>query len=150
MWVQSLPSEGPLLSALKEHAKGPGMYLFPYETDPAKMEASVQQNPRGLLTLIPAGVPFSFGAKLGIQCGNDILVGLLLAWLLSKAAPQLAGLPAKIAFAAALALFASIGYLAPFWNWYAFAPMFVLAGTADSIIASALGAVAIAKIMRWQ
>ena len=83
-----------------------------------------------------------------MQCLNDILVGLLLAYLVSKAA--LPGLGAKMLFSVVLILFAMACYLAPYWNCYGFPLAFVLANTIDGIIAALIGALVVTKWMRWQ
>ena len=146
--IQTLPDDSAITAFLKDKIKAPGLYLYPGEKDMSKMEQLLKERPRGLLTYTPAGTPFSMGLSLGVQCLNDILVGLLLAYLLSKAA--LPGLGAKMLYSVVLILFATAFYLAPYWNWYGFPMVFVLANTIDGIIAGVIGALVVTKWMRWQ
>lgn len=147
--IQSLPDEAAVAAVLKDKVKDAGLYLYPGEKDMSKFEQVVKDRPRGLLTITPAGTPFSMGSSLGVQCVNDIFIGLLLAWLLSKAAASLAGLGAKLCFASVLAIFATLAYLGPFWNWYGFSAAFVVAGAVDAVVACVIGTLVIVKIMRW-
>ena len=146
--IQTLPDDSAITTFLKDKIKSPGLYLYPGEKDMSKMEQILKERPRGLLTYTPAGTPFSMGASLGVQCLIDILVGLLLAYLLSKAA--LPGLGEKLLFSVMLILFATTFYLAPYCNWYGFPIAFVLANTIDGIISGVIGALVVTKWMRWQ
>jgi len=144
--IGELPDEVAIAAVLKEKIPGPGMFYYPHSTDMAKMEQLLKERPRGLLTYTPATIPFSMGGGLATQCLNDILVGLILAWLLGSVAAALPTLTSRICFGIGVALVASLGYLGPFWNWYGFSLPFVFASTVDSVIAVILGVIVISKI----
>lgn len=119
-YVKPIPNEEAIFAALQASVKDPGLYFYPNEMDPAKMENRVKTAPRGLLAYTPAGTPFSFGQSLGIQFATDLACGLLAAFLFSLAAPSLHGLGQRLLFTALLGVFAAVAVVAPYCNWYGF------------------------------
>lgn len=144
--IQPLSEEAAVTAVLKDKVKNPGLYYYPYSDDAAAMERLLKERPRGILTYTPVETPFSMGASLGVQCLNDILEGIVLAWLLGWVAPALPGLGARMAFAAGMAVLATVAFLGPYWNWYGFPPAFVLGGLLDVGLGAVLGAAVISKI----
>ena len=147
--IQTLPDEAAVLDVLKDKIRDQGLYLYPGEKDMAKAQELLKVKPRGLITYTPASTPFSLGASLAVQCLDEIIVGLLLAWLLAKAAGSLPGLGAKIGYSLVLFVLATAAYLGPYWNWYGFPILFVLANAGNWMVAAVIGTVVIAKVMRW-
>ena len=136
-YIKPIPNEPAAIAALQSHLKDPGLYFYPNEMDPAKMEERVKTAPRGLITYTPAGTPFSMGQSLGVQCASDILCALIAAFLFSMAAPSLTSLPQRLIFTTLLGLFAVAAIQIPYWNWYGFP----LASIGTAVIEQGIGGV---------
>jgi len=146
--IQSLPDEAAVTSVLKDKIKAPGLYFYPYSKDEAAMEKLMAERPRGIITFTSNETPFNMGASIGMQCFNDIVAGLLLAWLMSMAAPGLQTLTSKLVFGAVAGAVGTYGFLAAYWNWYGFPAAYALGAGFDSIVAAVIGAFVIAKIAK--
>ena len=146
--IQSLPDEAAVTSVLKDKVKSPGLYFYPFTKDQSKMDQLMKERPRGILTFTSNDTPFNLGASLGVQCMNDVLCGLLLAWLMGMAASSLTSLGSKLMFAVGISLVGTVGYLGAFCNWYGFSAAYALANGFDSAIAACVGAFVIAKIAK--
>jgi hypothetical protein len=144
--IQALPDEAAVTAVLKDKIKSPGLYLFPYSKDQAAMEKLMAERPRGILTFTSNETPFNMGASLGVQLMNDVICGLILAWLLGMVSSSLTTLGSKVSFAAGISLIGTVGYLGAFCNWYGFSAAYALAAGFDSIVAACIGAFVIAKI----
>lgn len=145
---QSFANEDAVLAAIKENAKEPGLYYYPYETDPAKMEAKLAASPRGILTYTPAGVPFSMPKLLAIQAAITIAAGLIAAWLFTFAAPSLPTLGSRILFVAMIGVFATVAVVAPYWNWYGYPPLAVAMSFVEEGVGWAIAGVVLGKLIR--
>lgn len=149
MGITPLPDEGGAVSTvLKERLSKPGLYMYPWETDMAKMEAIVRERPRGLVTYTPAGVPWSLGGSLGTQFVLDVLVGLGLAFLMNMVLRALPSMGSRILFAVAAGAIGTYGNLLPFWNWYGFPLVFVAGVMMDVLVGCALAGFIIGKMLR--
>ncbi len=146
--IQSLPDEAAVTAVLKDKITSPGLYFYPYSKDEAAMEKLMTERPRGILTFTPNTAPFNMGASIAMQCLNDIIAGLLLAWLMTLAAPGLPTLMSKLVFGAGVAILGTYGMLAAYCNWYGFPASYALAAGIDSVVAACIGAFVIAKIAR--
>lgn len=148
MGIQTLPDEAAVTTVLKDKIKSPGLYWFPYSKDEATAEKLMKERPRGILTFTSNETPFNMGASIGVQLMNDVICGLILAWLLGMAASSLTSLGSKLSFAAGVSLVGTVGYLGAFCNWYGFSAAYALGAGFDSIVAACIGAFVIAKIAR--
>ena len=146
--IQALPDEAAVTAVLKDKVKSPGLYFYPYTKDEAAMEKLMAERPRGILTFTSNVTPFNMGASIGMQCLNDIVAGLLLAWLMAMAAPSLTTLASKLLFGVVAGAIGTYGMLAAYCNWYGFSAAYALGAGFDSIVAACIGAFVIAKIAK--
>lgn len=145
---KTFANEDAVLAAITENAKEPGVYFYPNETDPAKMEAKLATSPRGILTYTPAGVPFSMPKLLAIQAAISIAAGLIAAWLFTFAAPNLPTLGSRILFVAMIGVFATVAVVAPYWNWYGYPPLTVAMSFVEEGVGWAIAGVVLGKLIR--
>lgn len=145
---KSFTNEDAVLTVIKEQAKEPGLYFYPYETDPAKMEAKLATSPRGIVTFIPPGAPFSMPKLLAVQAGLNIAAALIAAWLFTFAAPNLATLGSRILFVMMLGVFCTVAIVAPYWNWYGFPPIAIAVSLVEQGIGWAIGGAVLGKMIR--
>ncbi len=147
-YLKPIPNDGALIAALQANIKEPGLYFYPNEKDPAKLETRVKTAPRGMLTYTPAGTPFSFGQTLGIQFGTDLICALLAAFLYSLAAPALKSLGQRLLFTTLLGVFAVFAVQAPFWNWYGFPAASLVSGVVELGVGGLLSGLVFAKLIK--
>jgi len=131
-----------------------GVYFLPW-MDSAKMadEAAMAEyalrtktNPYALVIYQPIGRDATdMGAQLGLQWLGDTLAAGLLAWLVVAVGGTLGR---AMTVATAVSVFAWLGTLGPFVNWYRFPLDFALANLVEQWIGWVLAAMAIRWVMR--
>ena len=136
--ISRLPDEAAVLAPLAAGVRAPGLYYFPWETDPAKWAEAVRTQPSGLLVFHPPGEPPAMVRYLGVELLTDVLGGLLMAFLLGASAATSA--LSRVAFGAALGAFASLAIDFSYWNWYGFPSAYLAAQMVDQVVAWALAA----------
>ena len=146
--VKALPNEDAVLTALQANVKEPGMYFYPNEMDPMKLETRAKTAPRGILTYTPAGTPFSFGQSLGMQFGTDLICALLVAFLYSQAALALKSLGQRLLFTTLLGVFSVFAVQAPFWNWYGFPTAALISGIFEQGTGGLIAGLVFAKLIK--
>ena len=103
--VGEIPNEARVVSAMQSAAMPE--YVKKYE-----------QSPHGLLVYHPAsGAPFAAAVARGGVL--NLVEGLLVAWLLSWAAPR-RGYRARVGFAVIAGILATLTTNVEYWNWYEF------------------------------
>lgn len=147
-YIKPIPNEKAVFGALQANIKEPGLYFYPNEMDSAKREARVKTAPRGILTYIPAGTPFSKGQSLGVQFAIDLSCALLAAFLYSMAAPALKNLTQRLLFISLLGVFAAIAFLPAYWNWYGFPREAIAIGLIESGVGGLLMGLVFAKLIK--
>ncbi|MFN7920677.1 MAG: hypothetical protein U0Q16_11305 [Bryobacteraceae bacterium] len=148
MGMDVLPDEAAISAVLKEKLPKPGMYMFPGERDMAKFEALIRERPRGMLTYIPAGVPWSFGSSLGTQFVLEVLVCLGLAFLMNMVRSALPSIGSRILFAVLAGAIGTYWNLLSYWNWYSFPLAFVAGGLINVVVGCAIAGFIIGKMLR--
>ncbi len=134
-------NENAALSGLQEGLGGQaGVYLLP-SLDPKKMgdPAEVRtysikavRSPYAWVVYQPQGTDMMrMGPQIGRQWASDTLSALALAFVMGLAG---LGFRRRLALAAAATLFAWLGTLLPYWNWYRFPLDFTLAALAEQLI----------------
>src|SRR5436305_5738249 len=90
--------EAPMLAAMKEHIKEPGFYYFPAPEDKPGMTSEQKgkamtdamnraaTEPSGIMVVYPQGRFVNIATHLPLQFAGDVLIMLIAAFLLSKAA----------------------------------------------------------------
>jgi hypothetical protein len=133
--------EDVVLSSLHEGlGSEPGVYILPW-LDPNAMhdEAAVKAYgakasaaPYAWVVYLPKGGDMTrMGPQLVTQWVSDTLAALVLAALMSV--PGL-GLGRRIGLAVAVAVFAWLGTMVPYWNWYRFPASFTVAALVEQVI----------------
>lgn len=146
--VKPLPAAESVLPVLKDKVTTGGLYLFPWEEDEAKWEESYKSNPRGILVVTPAALPFSFGKLLATEAATNIAGGIFAAFLFVAAGLGSAGIGRKLAFGASLGAFASLAIDFSYWNWYGFPTDYLASQLFDSIVAWSLAALVLGWVLR--
>ena len=86
--------------------------------------------------------------QLMFQALTDVVLGVLLAFLLSKVAASLGSFGARVAFVAGVGLIAGVALLVPYWNWYGFPTNFTVASLADQLIAFCVAGLILAAFIK--
>jgi hypothetical protein len=128
------------MTALQSSAdKGAGVYMIPgiapeMWQDETAMNAFVTQYkdaPSAFVVYDPTPNPNlqSMGGALTKQFINDVLMGLIAAWILGLAAVSFG---TRVMMGAALGVLAWLSTSVPYWNWYRFPMDFTLGALLDS------------------
>lgn len=143
-------NEDAVLSTLKTGlGDEPGIYFLPY-IDPSTMnDESVSaayatksaSSPYAYVIYNPQGSDLTqMGGNLGRQGVTDLLIGILLAWVLSLIA---GGFGRRVTVAATSGVLVWLATHVPYWNWYRYPGDFMLAQGVEAVVGFTLaGAVA--------
>lgn len=147
-FIKTLPNDDAVVAVLQTGVKEPGIYFYPNEMDPAKLETRAKTSPRGLLTFVPAGTPFSMGQSLAVQGVTDVVCALFLAFLYSLAAPGLRTTAQKILFPALIGVFTVFAIQVPYWNWYGFPAASIATGILEQGVAGLIAGGVFSKLLK--
>lgn len=145
-------SEDTVLSTL--HAglgNRPGVYILP-SVDPARMHdkaameaysAKARTSPYAFMVYLPQGEDLSdMSGQLPRQWASDTLSALALAFVMGLATFSFA---TRLSIALAVAVFAWLSTLVPYWNWYRFPTNFTVAALIEQVI----GWLIAGAVMAW-
>lgn len=143
--------ENAVLGSLREGlGTQPGVYLLP-SLDPAKMgdeavvkaySEKVATSPYAFVVYLPQGEDMmQMGPQIGRQWASDTLAALALAFVLGLAGLAFAR---RVALAGAVAVFAWLCTVVPYWNWYRFPLDFTLAALVEQLVGWLLAGAAMA------
>lgn len=150
--LRVLPTEEPVLQALRANIPQSGLYFFPGADMSGKMsaeeqkawEAKLRSGPSGLIVYTAEGAGAMEPRQLGTELIASILAAAIVAILLSfMAVPFIT----KAVSSALFALFAFLSLSASYWNWYHFPTAFVTAELVTEFIGWFLAGLAIARIV---
>ncbi len=126
-----MPNDQPVLAAMQgQIGNNSGLYLFPsmglgqnatHAQKNAAMkdyEQKLATTPSGLLLYHPPGNKGITPGRLGLEFLAELIESLLLVFLIAKA--RLATFGARLGFATAAGLLASLPTNFSYWNWYGF------------------------------
>lgn len=129
--VSEIPNEQPVLAAMQgQMGVSSGLYLFPGmglgpNATRAQKNAAMKDyeqklatTPSGLLLYHPPGNKGITPSRLGLEFLAEVLESLLLVFLIAKA--RLATFGARLGFATAAGVLASLPTNFSYWNWYGF------------------------------
>jgi hypothetical protein len=143
--------EDVVLSSLHEGlGSEPGVYFLPWlGPDAMGDEAAVKAyaakagtSPYALVVYLPQGEDMTrMGRPLVMQWVSDTLSALVLATLMSL--PGL-GMGRRLGLAGAVAVFAWLSTMVPYWNWYRFPASFTVAALVEQVIGWLLAGAAMA------
>jgi hypothetical protein len=147
-YVKTVPNDEALLAVLQSGLKEPGVYFYPNEMDPEKLEARAKTAPRGILTYTPAGTPFSMGQSLAVQAVADVVCALFLAFLYSMAAPGLRTTAQRILFPTLIGIFTVFAVQVPYWNWYGFPAASIATGFLEQGVSGLIAGLVFWKLLK--
>lgn len=144
MGVNSLPTEEPVLAALRSEIPEAGLYLFPgqMDDDMETLQAKYAEGPTGLLAYRPGGGEMMSAGQLGRQFMIDVVAAALLAVLLLRLG---ANVRVSLLTGALAGLFATSQVSLPQWNWYGFPIAFVFSQGLELVIGWGLAG----AVMGW-
>ena len=157
--IQGLGNEAPVLAALKENIKAPGFYFFPApenrpgmtkEQQHRAMQVAMnkyQAGPTGMLIFHPEGMEPLSARQLLTQFGADVVVMLLAAFLLARAA-GLRSYTARLGFVTLMGLIPTLRSELPYWNWYGFPGVYTAAQFAVHLVGFLTGGLILARLIR--
>lgn len=141
MGISALPNEPEVAEALAKNLPQSGLYLFPVESDPAKMEQAYAQRPHGLLSYSPPGGSLDFTSRLLLEAGTNLAGALLVVFLLASST-VLATWRSRLLAGATVGAFTVVAVEASYGIWYDFPTAYITAQLIDQAVgwALALGA----------
>lgn len=149
--IRSPVHEDVVLSSLHEGlGDEPGVYILPWLGPEAMRDAAAVKaygakastSPYAWIVYLPQGEDLTrMGRPLAVQWASDTLAALVLAILMSV--PGL-GLGRRLGLAGAVAVFAWLSTMIPYWNWYRFPASFTVAALAEQVIGWLLAGAAMA------
>ncbi len=161
---KNIPDPDPVFHMLQERITEPGVYHFPGWPDEldnknltkeqrqkiwSDLESKFQQGPRMMQMIYdPSGGPYMNPGQFILGGVINIILGLIVAYLLSLASLQLPGYGQRVLFVALVGLFASIAGPVTNWNWWLYPAGFIFAVAVDMLIGWALAGLVIARIVR--
>jgi hypothetical protein len=157
--IKSLPSETPVVAAMKGNITEAGFYFFPgLDRSPnltKEQKAAVEKawgekylaGPRGILIYHPDGETPMSPRQLLLQLGTEIITALVAAFLLAQA-HGLTCYRGRVGFVMLLGLLPFLAVNLPYWNWYGFPANFTLAQLADKLITYLVAGVVLASIVK--
>jgi len=150
--LRSLPSEGPVLSALAGSVPEAGLYFFPgfdmEATQTPEQEAAwmerYRSGPAGLLVYRPrGGEPFTLSMLL-----VELVSNLLAAWVAAFIVSFIGGpYGRRVVVIVLMGLFAWMSLSISYWNWYGFPGDFIVAEGIDQVVGWLLGGLGIALLV---
>jgi hypothetical protein len=159
--VRAIPNEAEVVGSIQANIPNEGFYLFPGAVPPANATAAekkavmaaamekMKTTPTGIMVVFPHGKAPLAPAQLVTELVNDIVQGLLLAWLLSQTTITTIG--GKMRFALIVGVAASMLTNIAYWNWYGFPTYYTLSYMFGEISGYVVMGLAIATVtMRSQ
>ena len=149
--IRQPANENVVLSSLHEGlGNQPGIYMLP-SLDPSKVSdkavvnaysAKAATSPYAFVVYLPQGDDMmQMGPQIGRQWASDTLAALALAFVLGLTALSFRR---RVALAAAVAVFAWLSTMLPYWNWYRFPLDFTLAALLEQLVGWLLAGAAMA------
>jgi hypothetical protein len=149
-------AEDEIMNLLREHAREPGIYPFPFFNTTLSGKAAEdamkvadekhRRGPHGLIIVDPIGREMLTPGMLVTEFVTNVVTSLLAAVLLSQAT-GLTSFGSRVAFVATIGLVAGIAVNIPHWNWYSFPLTFTLAEILEHFVGFTLVGVVAALIM---
>ncbi len=151
--IRSIHNEDEVMTSIKSNIQEPGFYMFPgAATAPnaskqerraamAKAMEKMKTSPTGILVVYPNGKEPLAPALMLVELLNDIVQGLLLAWLIWLSWETTMGGRVKIGFI--VGIIASFVTNVSYWNWYGFPTNYTVA----SIFGEVMGYVVMGAVV---
>lgn len=131
--MEYLPTQQPVMDALKASVPDSGFYMFPEGDKAGNLPAETAGGAYGLLLYHSSGAS---GMKPG-QLLNEALLDIVLAYLASlllSLASGMSGYTARVGFVFLVGLIPALMTHFQYWNWYRFPTTFTLASMLDNAI----------------
>jgi hypothetical protein len=157
--VSGLSNEAAIVSTVKDNVKQAGFYIFPggdllqpgltgAQREEAMKKAAEQwkAGPAGIMVVHPEGLGGDAPVNLVTQALFDIGVTLVAAILLSFA--PLSSFGARLAFVTAIGLVPTLNAELPYWNFYGFPTVFVMAQALIHLVGFAVAGVVLGMMVK--
>jgi hypothetical protein len=153
MGVHRIPSEEPVIGAMRDSIREPGFYFFPgkdmsgevSESEEQVWQAKVKQGPVGVIIIRPSGGEAMSFRQLGTELATNIVSALLAGFLLTSIR---SGYWGRVLFVTLLGVFGFLTISVPYWNWYGFPCDFTIAESIDQVVGWFLAGLVLAAIVR--
>jgi hypothetical protein len=158
--LRGLDNETAVVGTLRENVKQAGFYIFPggemlqSGLSGDQKKAVIQRaselwrkGPSGIMIVHPEGLEMENPRNLLTQCLLDILVTLIAAFLLSKAAPG-ASYGQRVLFVTLIGLVPTLNAELPYWNWYGFPTNYILAVGLVHLIGFGVAGLVVARFVK--
>jgi len=153
MGVHRIPSEEPVIGAMRDSIREPGFYFFPgkdmsgevSESEEQVWQAKVKQGPVGVIIIRPSGGEAMSFRQLGTELATNIVSALLAGFLLTSIR---SGYWGRVLFVTLLGVFGFLTISVPYWNWYGFPCDFTIAESIDQVVGWFLAGLVLAGIVR--
>jgi hypothetical protein len=140
--IKPLSNEQAVVTSLKDNIKDPGFYFFPAPTP----QNANQQGFTGIMVVKPNGTLAMAPGQLLTQAGADVVAMIVAAVLL--ALTPFAGFGKRVLFVTLMGLLPVLRSELPYWNWYGFPSVYLMAQTVVQVVAFAVGGVVLAKLIK--
>ena len=153
MGLEVLPSEEPVLAAMRAAIPDKGLYIFPgmdmrHKPTDEEMKAWTEKyvaGPTGMLVYSPGGEQPKMAPQLSSELLTDILAGCIAAFIVSLTA---ASFGRRVLLVTLLGVFAWLTVTVSYGIWYRFPGAYVVGEGIDQIVGWFLGGLVIAWIYR--
>jgi len=152
MGLQTIPNEEPVIAALREQIKSPGLYFYPgmdmSKTLPEAEQKAWEEKYKASHGLIVVGPPVDAvlsPKQLVTQIVTDTIGTLLIALVVSMTAVGYVG---RLAASTIMGVFSWVSISLPHWNWYGFPASFTIGEGIDGIVGALLAGAVIAAIVK--
>lgn len=148
-----LEREEPVVAALREGAREPGLYFFPTFDPSRKMTPEEEKawtekyvaGPTGLIVYRPGGEPPAFGRNLAVELVTTIAAAMIAAYVVSL---TVAPFRKRVLLVAMLGLFAWFSISASYWTWFGYPASYVIAEGIDQVVGWLFGGLVLAAMWR--
>lgn len=156
--MRSVANDDAVVEALKPNLGRSGIYFFPgmptnlpkdqqAEAEKAFTE-KYRRGPSGIIVYTAEGRNPISPSQLVIEVLSNIAGGIVAAFLLSMAAPNLLSFGSRLIFVALLGLFSTLAIDVSYWNWYGFPGDYTLATMCDQIVSWFIAGLVLAKMIK--
>ncbi len=152
--IRAIHNEDEVLRSIKTNIAEPGFYFFPgADTSPKASSADrkaamavamekMKTSPTGIMVVYPNGKAPLAPSQLATELVNDLVQGLILAWLIWRSKETSMG--GRVFFALMVGVIASMVTNVSYWNWYGFPTSYTLSYIFGEVTGYAVMGMAIA------
>lgn len=152
--IKQLPTEEPVLTAMRASIPESGLYFFPgmggadaRNPDAQKQwEEKLAAGPSGILAYTAGSSSAMAVSKLITEFLSDIVAVFILSFLTWKSLAASSSIGAKMVFCSLFGIFANVVVDVSYWNWYNFPGSYLLAQLLNQIVGFGL----VGAVLAWR